>query len=101
MQFNVYGIFDTASGIYDRPFVMQSDGQALRAFGDIAVDAEHPIGKHPEDFSLFRLGTFNDNTGELTCTGKECLATALEMVAASRKVDGRQLKIFDEAVGEN
>ena len=96
MQFNVYAVFDTASGIYDRPFVMQSDGQALRAFGDIAVDAEHPIGKHPEDYSLFRLGMFNDNTGEISATGKECLATALEMVAASRKVNKGQLEVLDE-----
>ena len=39
---------------------------------------------------------FNDNTGEISATGKECLATALEMVAASRKVNKGQLEVLDE-----
>ena len=63
MRLFLYVVFDSASGVYDRPWVGQSDGGALRAFGDIACDAEHPIGKHPECYSLFRLGEYDDNTG--------------------------------------
>jgi hypothetical protein len=58
----------------------------LRAFTDIATDADHQIGKHPEDYSLYRLGTWNDNKGEISPLEKECLATAQEVVASSRKV---------------
>lgn len=81
MRLNVYSVYDTASACYDRPFCFQSDGQALRAFLDICRDKEHPIGKHPEDFSLFRIGTYDDNKGSLNPEHPECLATALEMVA--------------------
>ena len=52
MIHKMYGVFDSASGVYDRPFVAISHGQAIRSFGDIAVAADHPIGQHPEDFSL-------------------------------------------------
>lgn len=92
MKMNVYSIFDVASGVYLRPFMMQSDGQATRAFKDIATDADHDIGKHPEDYSLFRVGIFDDNKGTLIPENPECLCTALEMVASSRKVDREALK---------
>jgi hypothetical protein len=87
MRLNVYTIFDTATGAYMRPFYMQSDGQATRAFKDLAVAADHEIGKHPEDYSLWRIGQFNDNKGELVPEDRECLATALELVATAQRVD--------------
>jgi hypothetical protein len=92
MRLNVYTIFDTATGAYMRPFYMQSDGQATRAFKDLAVAADHEIGKHPEDYSLWRIGQFNDNKGELVPEDRECLATALELVAVARRVDQDKLE---------
>lgn len=83
----MYSIYDTASGAYMRPFFLQSDGQAVRMFTDIATDAEHEIGKHPEDYSLFRLGQFDDNRGEVLPEQRECIITALEAVANSRRVN--------------
>lgn len=85
MRLNVYTIFDSASQAYMRPFFMQSDGQALRSFTDIAQDADHDIGKHPEDYSLYRIGTYDDAKGILHPEDKSCLATAEEVVAASRE----------------
>lgn len=87
MKLNIYTIFDTASGAYMRPFFLQSDGQAIRSFTDIATDADHEIGRHPEDYTLFRIGIYDDNRGELIPEVKESLATALEVVAKTRMVD--------------
>ncbi len=84
MKFNVYSIYDTASGLYSRPFFTQSDGEAVRSFQDIATDETHPVGKHPEDYSLFRIGLFDDGCGLLTNEQNDCLVTGVEMVAAVR-----------------
>ena len=81
----VYAVFDRASGVYDRPFVGQGDGAVMRSFGDIAVSADHPIGQHPEDYTLFRIGTYDDNSGELLGCPAEKVVGAVEMVAESRK----------------
>lgn len=86
MRMFLYSVFDSCSGLYDRPFVAVADGAAIRSFGDIAVDAEHPVGVHPEHFSLFRLGEFDDNKGEVLGKDRVCLCTALERVSESRKV---------------
>ncbi len=85
MKLNIYSIYDTASGLYSRPFFTPSDAEAIRSFSDIAVDAEHPIGKHPEDYTLIRIGTFDDATALLNNENNESLCTALERVAATRK----------------
>lgn len=87
MKLNVYSIFDTASGLYSRPFFTSSDAEALRSFSDIATDAEHPIGKHPKDYTLFRIGTFDDNKGHIHNEDNESLATALELIAKTRTVN--------------
>ncbi len=90
MKVQLYGIFDTAAGIYQKPFFGQSDGEVKRSFMDVAVDKECPIGKHPEDYSLYRLGTFDDNSGTLLNEDNECLMTAHEAIAASRKTNGEE-----------
>ncbi len=98
MKLNIYSIYDTAAGLYSRPFFCQSDAEALRMFSDLSVDAEHPVGKHPEDYMIFRLGIFDDNKGTVLDEDNECLATALEQVAKSRTVDERELKLLNRAI---
>ncbi len=79
MLMHVYSFFDTASGAYMRPFVAQADGEATRVFDDLVADREHPMGKHPEDYSIFRVGSFNDQNGALTVEPPECLVTGMEL----------------------
>ncbi len=87
MKLNNYSIYDTASGLYSRPFFCQSDGEARRSFQDLATDADHPVGKHPEDYSLFRTGMFDDTKGKFTDEDNECLGTGLEAVASTRNIN--------------
>ncbi len=95
MKLNIYSIFDTASGLYSRPFFTQADAEALRSFNDLAIDKDHPVGAHPEDYTLFRLGTYDDGRGFLQNEENESLATALELVAKSRNVNKDQLDQFE------
>lgn len=81
MKWNIYTVYDSCAGIYQRPFVAHSDGEAVRSFGDIANDKEHPIGHHPEHYSLFRLGTFSDQDASINTEAKECLASAHEIIS--------------------
>ena len=99
MKLNAYTIYDVASGVYMRPFFSQADGQAIRGFKDIATDADHEIGKHPEDYTLFRIGSFNDNTGKMDGEAPEKLATALELVAQGRQVNQDNIEQLHKEIG--
>ena len=82
---NLYAVIDTATGIYDGPIPGVSDGQMIRAFGDMAVNAEHPIGQHPEHYALVKVGVWNDGTGELEDLQNMTMITGLEAVAQAQK----------------
>ena len=100
MKLNVYSIYDTASGLYSRPFFTMSDAEAVRSFSDIAMDAEHPIGIHPEDYTLFRIGIFDDSNALINNEANESLCTALERCAAGRNVKRDNLDLFEKKVIE-
>lgn len=69
MRLLMYSIHDVKAGAYLPPFFMHSDGVALRLFSDSCNDREHAFGKHPEDYTLFCLGYFEDDEGSVTAMG--------------------------------
>jgi hypothetical protein len=59
-----YAVFDRKAEMYSQPFLEIKDGTAIRAVQDIVINnKDHAFAKHPSDFSLFRLGDFDDETG--------------------------------------
>lgn len=65
MRYNAYAIFDNKAGYFNVPFFMHSQGEALRAFTDLANDRSTSVGRHPSDFVLFQVGTYETESGEL------------------------------------
>ncbi len=86
MKLQLYAIFDTASGIYDKMVFARADGEVTREFQDLVTKADHPYAQHPEDYTLFRLASYDNLTGKITDEANECLATGLELVALSRNI---------------
>jgi hypothetical protein len=67
MQKVYYAVYDRKAEMYSQPFLEIKDGTAIRAVQDIVINnKDHPFAKHPSDFSLFRLGIFDETTGEIT-----------------------------------
>lgn len=62
----IYAIYDSKLEAYMQPFFMQSKGQAVRAFTDTVNDDKTQFWKHPEDFTLFELGEYDDSTGKVS-----------------------------------
>lgn len=82
MILKIFSVRDMKADLYGRPFFDQSIGNAIRSFGD-QVNANQPdniLFLHPEDFELYYLGEFDDNTGEITLKKREQIAVASNMV---------------------
>lgn len=62
----VIAVRDTRVEAYMQPNTMRHKGQAIRGFQDEAnrADPQNMIYQHPEDFELWQLGTFDDETGQ-------------------------------------
>lgn len=79
----VVSCYDKATDAYMRPFFMMTRGQAIRAFTDEVNHPESDVGKHPEDYALFQVGTWVD-TGTIEGHEPICLARAHEVIQMER-----------------
>ncbi len=94
MKQQIYAVFDTCSGIYDSPHFANSDDVVRRQFTDIATAADNPISKHPEHYSLWRLGAWDNTNGKINNETNECLCTALEAISQSQQVNPDQMELL-------
>lgn len=79
----IFTVYDSKVEAYMAPFFMVSSGQAIRSFVDTAADASSQLGKHPEDFTLFELGTYDDLSATFTLySSPKSLGVALELIPA-------------------
>lgn len=66
-----YAVFDRKAEMYSQPFLEIKDGTAIRAVQDIVINnKDHAFAKHPSDFSLHRLGEYDEATGVITGKNK-------------------------------
>jgi len=68
MLVQIFAIYDSKAESYLQPFFSQTRGSAIRAFTDSVNDTtgESQFAKHPEDYTLFHLGEFDDQNAKLT-----------------------------------
>ncbi len=62
-----FAVFDVKAGNYGSPIFCLSEGIALRSFVDVTNDGQSAINKHPADYSLFEIGSYDDSSAELIC----------------------------------
>lgn len=80
MKLETYAIYDAKAESYGQPFFLQNDGVAIRLFAGYANDKKTMIGQHPEDFSIFWIGTYDDSNGEIKQKKFRSLASAPALV---------------------
>ena len=85
MKLKVYSIYDVKTEVYNQPFFMHRDAQATRSVVDLVSDPQSSVSKHPEDYILYRLGEFDDNTGVYDPVTPPCFVMQLSALANQDK----------------
>lgn len=65
MIYGVYAIYDSAAHVFTSPTIDISDASAVRSFQQAISNAGSVLNFKPDDFSLYQIGTFDVETGEL------------------------------------
>lgn len=65
MVMNVYSVFDSVAGVFSRPYFLNNDNLAVRAFGDAVADKSTGLYVHVDDYKLYKIGVFDDISGQL------------------------------------
>lgn len=61
----LYSVRDVKVERFFPPFAQRNQLEAQRTFLDMCGDHRTPISKHPEDYTLYEIGSFNPETGEV------------------------------------
>lgn len=70
MIFTVFSVYDSKAGAHLPPFVLPRVEMAQRVFGDCCNSTDHQFSHHPEDYSLWSLGSWDDESGAFTANKK-------------------------------
>jgi len=65
MVLKAYSVYDAKVQLYTKPFFLRTKGEALRSWIDTANDPESEIYVHAEDYTLFELGEYDEESGQL------------------------------------
>lgn len=63
MILQMFTVFDRAVQAFGRPFFVTHSGAAIRSFTDEVNNPQSEFHKHPDDYDLYAIGEWDDNTG--------------------------------------
>lgn len=77
MQLKAYAVHDGKGKYFGLPFFMQNAGMATRAFSDLVNDPQSSVNRHPEDYVLYEIGIYDDQSAIMESKSPlELIATA-------------------------
>jgi len=65
MIHKMYAVFDSAAKFYHMPFYQKTEAEARRTFTSWCNDPKTPYNVNPDDYTLFALGEWDDQSGTL------------------------------------
>ena len=73
---------DRSADVFGQPSFHLSVGGAVRGFGDEInrVDANNVLNRHPEDFDLYQLGTYDDSDGSFNIDKPRQVAIGKDLI---------------------
>lgn len=84
MLLRAYTLHDNKALNYSPPFFQHNDAMAIRMLTDLVADTNTAPGRHPNDFRMYCVGTYDDSTGLITpITPIEHVMDAISVVPPS------------------
>lgn len=78
----IFSVYDEKAEAFINPLFTHTTGLAIRGFTEAANDPQNNLAKHPGDFTLFEIGTWDEGKGVVTMLdAKISLGTALQYVS--------------------
>lgn len=86
MIFKLFSIYDAGTQTFHPPFALAHEGEALRQLQQMANDPDSKLYQWAEDFSLWRIGEFDDTDAGFDLeTAPTRIASALDYKTTNRQ----------------
>jgi len=94
MKMKAFTIYDSKAAVFRTPFFTSTVGEALRPLTDAANKEDHEFCKHPEDYTLFEIGEYDEDHATLTPIEPQSVVKIIEL--KDKKIhDPRQIDLVD------
>lgn len=93
MIVNAYTLHDTKAVSYSPPFFAAAHGLATRMVMELASDLSTTVGRHPADFTLYCVGRFDTESGQILPITREHISDVLALTPRAPATNG----LFEEA----
>lgn len=80
MEKLVFTIHDKVSNTYDPLFVADTDEMATRMVIENASDSRSQFAKYPNDFALYKVGTFDVKKCDLKHSNPICILSTIPII---------------------
>ena len=101
----IFSVYDKKAQSFNTPFFCKNIELARRSFVDLCRDDRTVIACNPEDFDLWYLGLFSEETGNLVLQSEDSqsrsIMTGIEARVAAHKAERLQselLAVSDDSV---
>jgi len=88
---NLFTVYDAKAEAYLQTFQLPTTAMAVRVFAECCNSKDHQFGKHPSDYTLFHLGTFDELNGGINSHAPKSLGNAVEFVKNDKHNDSPSL----------
>lgn len=88
MSKNLYSIYDAVALIWMPPLCQRTDGEAARAFTAAVVDPQHSFFVQAPDLRLYKIGSFDEDKGEVLACAPVLILSGGEAVARVNRERG-------------
>jgi hypothetical protein len=75
-----YAVKDIQSQLFTAPHFLMNDTVAIRSFEAATLDPSTQFNKYPGDFSMYYIGGYNIESGELTKEEPKQIANASQFI---------------------
>ena len=76
----IFSIYDVKAEAFMPPFCQANKNTAQRGFAEAVNNPDVPIGKHPQDYTLFSIGYYSEAKGEITPHPAESVGNGMEFL---------------------
>jgi len=84
----MFAVFDRKAKAFHPPFVLPNSDMAARTFADCINDPKHNYGVHPEDYTLYLIASWSQETGRVDGSGElEIVGNGVQYIRNSDSPD--------------
>jgi len=66
VSYIAFAIRDVKADAFNLPFFQTTRASAIRNFADLSSDPQSTIARHPEDFQLYEIGSYDSGNAYFT-----------------------------------